>query len=75
MFEGILQAGSTIVENLRTYRQPVFVYIPMLGELRGGAWVVVDSRINPEYIEMHAECTAKGNVLEPEGIIEIKFRM
>lgn len=75
LFEGILQAGSTIVENLRTYRQPVFVYIPMLGELRGGAWAVVDSRINPEYIEMHAECTAKGNVLEPEGIIEIKFRM
>ncbi|GAB2219638.1 hypothetical protein Droror1_Dr00007275 [Drosera rotundifolia] len=74
LFEGILQAGSTIVENLRTYKQPVFVYIPMMGELRGGAWVVVDSRINPEHIEMYAERTAKGNVLEPEGMIEIKFR-
>ncbi|KAA8538039.1 hypothetical protein F0562_027381 [Nyssa sinensis] len=74
LFEGILQAGSTIVENLRTYKQPVFVYIPMMGELRGGAWVVVDSRINSDHIEMYAERTAKGNVLEPEGMIEIKFR-
>ncbi|XP_068641078.1 acetyl-CoA carboxylase 1-like [Aristolochia californica] len=75
LFEGILQAGSTIVENLRTYKQPVFVYIPMMGELRGGAWVVVDSRINPDQIEMYAERTAEGNVLEPEGMIEIKFRI
>lgn len=74
LFEGILQAGSTIVENLRTYHQPVFIYIPMMGELRGGAWVVVDSKINPDHIEMYAERTAKGNVLEPEGLIEIKFR-
>ncbi|KAL2467998.1 Acetyl-CoA carboxylase 1 [Forsythia ovata] len=74
LFEGILQAGSTIVENLRTYKQPVFIYIPMMGELRGGAWVVVDSKINSDHIEMYAERTAKGNVLEPEGMIEIKFR-
>ncbi|KAJ7965672.1 Acetyl CoA carboxylase [Quillaja saponaria] len=74
LFEGILQAGSTIVENLRTYKQPIFVYIPMVGELRGGAWVVVDTRINSDYIEMFADRTAKGNVLEPEGMIEIKFR-
>jgi acetyl-CoA carboxylase / biotin carboxylase 1 len=33
LFEGILQAGSTIVENLRTYKQPIFVYIPMMGAL------------------------------------------
>ncbi|KAK8931231.1 Acetyl-CoA carboxylase 1 [Platanthera zijinensis] len=74
LFEGILQAGSTIVENLRVYKQPAFVYIPMMAELRGGAWVVVDSKINPDHIEMYAERTAKGNVLEPEGMIEIKFR-
>ncbi|XP_009373180.2 acetyl-CoA carboxylase 1 [Pyrus x bretschneideri] len=74
LFEGILQAGSTIVENLRTYKQPIFVFIPMMGELRGGAWVVVDSRINPDHIEMYADQTARGNVLEPEGMIEIKFR-
>ncbi|KAJ3673764.1 hypothetical protein LUZ60_005756 [Juncus effusus] len=74
LFEGILQAGSNIVENLRTYKQPAFVYIPKAGELRGGAWVVVDSKINPDHIEMYAERTAKGNVLEPEGLVEIKFR-
>ncbi|ERM94222.1 hypothetical protein AMTR_s00010p00206450 [Amborella trichopoda] len=74
LFEGILQAGSTIVENLRTYAQPVFVFIPKTGELRGGAWVVIDSKINPDHVEMYAECTAMGNVLEPEGMIEIKFR-
>ncbi|RHN68588.1 putative ligase [Medicago truncatula] len=74
LFEGILQAGSTIVENLRTYKQPIFVYIPMMGELRGGAWVVADSRINSGHIETYAERTAKGNALEPEGMIEIKFR-
>ncbi|KAF7829912.1 acetyl-CoA carboxylase 1-like [Senna tora] len=74
LFEGILQAGSTIVENLRTYKQPIFVYLPMMSELRGGAWVVVDSRINSDHIEMYADETAKGNVLEPEGMIEIKFR-
>ncbi|XP_059279749.1 acetyl-CoA carboxylase 1-like [Lycium ferocissimum] len=74
LFEGILQAGSSIVENLRNYKQPVFVYIPMMGELRGGAWVVMDSKINSDHIEMYAERTAKGNVLEPEGMIEFKFR-
>ncbi|EOA39468.1 hypothetical protein CARUB_v10008063mg [Capsella rubella] len=74
LFEGILQAGSTIVENLRTYGQPVFVYIPMMGELRGGAWVVVDSQINSDFVEMYADETARGNVLEPQGMIEIKFR-
>ncbi|RID57049.1 hypothetical protein BRARA_F00455 [Brassica rapa] len=74
LFEGILQAGSAIVENLRTYGQPVFVYIPKMGELRGGAWVVVDSQINSDYVEMYADETSRGNVLEPEGMIEIKFR-
>ncbi|KAJ6919903.1 acetyl-CoA carboxylase 1-like [Populus alba x Populus x berolinensis] len=74
LFEGILQAGATIVENLSTYKQPVFVYIPMMGELRGGAWAVLDSKINSDHIEMYADRTAKGNVLEPEGMIEIKFR-
>ncbi|CAA7024293.1 unnamed protein product [Microthlaspi erraticum] len=74
LFEGILQAGSAIVENLRRYGQPVFVYIPKMGELRGGAWVVVDSQINSDHVEMYADETAHGNVLEPQGMIEIKFR-
>ncbi|MCO5565015.1 hypothetical protein L7F22_018685 [Adiantum nelumboides] len=74
LFEGILQAGSSIVENLRTYEHPVFVYLPKTGELRGGAWVVIDSKINPDEVEMFAETTARAGVLEPEGLIEIKFR-
>ena len=74
MFNEILKFGSYIVDALREYNQPVFVYLPPKAELRGGAWVVVDSRINPEQIEMYADPTARGGVLEPSGITEIKFR-
>lgn len=56
------------------YKQPVFVYIPGGGELRGGAWVVVDSQINPTHIETFADPAARGGVLEPEGVVEIKFK-
>lgn len=45
LFEGVLQMGSLIVEQLRRYRQPVFVYLPPGAELRGGAWAVVDSQV------------------------------
>jgi acetyl-CoA carboxylase/biotin carboxylase 1 len=62
------------VEQLRVYKQPVFVYIPGGGELRGGAWVVIDSQINPTHIETFADPAARGGVLEPEGVVEIKFR-
>jgi acetyl-CoA carboxylase/biotin carboxylase 1 len=63
-----------IVEQLRVYKQPVFVYIPGGGELRGGAWVVIDSQINPTHMETFADPCARGGVLEPEGVVEIKFR-
>ncbi|KAL4525084.1 hypothetical protein Ndes2526A_g07171 [Nannochloris sp. 'desiccata'] len=59
---------------LRTYGQPVVMYIPPGCELRGGAWVVIDSQINCEQIESYADPTAKGAVLEPDGVVEIKFR-
>ncbi len=48
------QAGSLIVDQLRTYKQPAFVYLPPGAELRGGAWVVIDSAINSDMIEMCA---------------------
>lgn len=35
MFEEVLKFGSYIVDALRTYRQPVLIYIPPGGELRG----------------------------------------
>lgn len=74
LFEGVLQAGSLIVDNLRSYRQPVFMYIPPGCELRGGAWVVIDSQINIDQVESYADTMARGGVLEPEGMVEIKFR-
>eukprot|EP01114_Cavostelium_apophysatum_P005452 TRINITY_DN1646_c0_g1_i1.p1 TRINITY_DN1646_c0_g1~~TRINITY_DN1646_c0_g1_i1.p1 ORF type:complete len:2220 (-),score=642.37 TRINITY_DN1646_c0_g1_i1:15-6674(-) len=74
LFDEILKYGSYIVDNLREYKQPVFVYIPPFGELRGGAWVVVDSTINPEKMEMYCDENGRGGVLEPNGTIEIKYK-
>lgn len=34
------------------YKHPIFIYIPKHGELRGGAWVVIDPAINPDKMEM-----------------------
>ena len=34
----------------------------------------MDPTINPEYMEMYADEEARGGVLEPEGIVNIKFR-
>jgi acetyl-CoA carboxylase/biotin carboxylase 1 len=36
--------------------------------------VVVDPTINAEYMEMYADEDGRGGVLEPEGIVNIKFR-
>ncbi|KAL2915487.1 acetyl-coenzyme-A carboxylase [Polyrhizophydium stewartii] len=72
MYKEILKFGAYIVDALRAYSQPVFVYL--VGELRGGAWVVVDPTINSDMMEMYVAENARGGVLEPEGIVEIKFR-
>ncbi|KAI1006577.1 Acetyl-CoA carboxylase [Podosphaera aphanis] len=74
MFNEVLKYGSYIVDALVKYKQPIFVYIPPFGELRGGSWVVVDPTINPEYMEMYADVDARGGVLEPEGMVNIKYR-
>jgi len=74
MYNEVLKFGAMIVDALREYKQPVFVYIPPGGELRGGAWVVVDPTINLEYMEMYADVEARGGILEPPGICEVKFR-
>lgn len=55
MYESVLKYGAYIVDALREYEQPVFIYIPPSGELRGGAWVVVDPTINPDAMEMYAD--------------------
>lgn len=41
-----MYSGSLIVDGLSAYKRPVFVYILPNGELRGGAWVVLDPSIN-----------------------------
>ncbi|KAF2221698.1 acetyl-CoA carboxylase acc1 [Elsinoe ampelina] len=74
MYNEVLKYGSYIVDALVKYEQPIFIYIPPFGELRGGSWVVVDPTINPQFMEMYADEDARGGVLEPEGIVGIKFR-
>jgi len=74
MYDEVLKQGSKIVDGLSAYKQPVFVYIIPNGELRGGAWVVLDPSINPEKMEMYADVESRAGVLEPEGIVEIKMR-
>ena len=54
MYEEVLKYGAMIVDSLRVYHHPVFIYLPPNGELRGGAWVVVDPTINPDHMEMYA---------------------
>jgi len=71
----ILKFGSMIVDALREYTNPVYIYLPPHGELRGGSWVVVDPTINPEKMEMYADFDSRGGILEPAGITEIKFRL
>ncbi|KAF2004050.1 acetyl-CoA carboxylase-like protein [Amniculicola lignicola CBS 123094] len=74
MYNEVLKYGSYIVDALVKYEQPIFVYIPPLGELRGGSWVVVDPTINAQYMEMYADEDSRGGVLEPEGLVGIKYR-
>ncbi|TBU46750.1 acetyl CoA carboxylase [Dichomitus squalens] len=74
MYDEILKQGSKIVDGLSSYKQPVFVYIVPHGELRGGAWVVLDPSINSAQMDMYADVEARAGVLEPEGVVEIKMR-
>ena len=74
MFHQILKYGSMIVDELADYKQPVFIYLPPTAELRGGAWVVLDSLINDRVIEMYSAEGAKANVLEPTATVGLKYR-
>lgn len=70
----ILKFGAQIVDALREYEHPVYIYLPPHGELRGGSWVVVDPTINEEKMTMYADPDSRGGILEPAGIAEVKFR-
>jgi acetyl-CoA carboxylase/biotin carboxylase 1 len=74
MFLEVLKYGAMIVDALVASEQPIFVYIPPHAELRGGAWVVVDSTINPSVMEFFAAEDSRGGVLEPTGLASIKYR-
>ncbi|ODV90582.1 hypothetical protein CANCADRAFT_2313 [Tortispora caseinolytica NRRL Y-17796] len=74
MYNEVLKFGSFIVDALVGYKQPIFIYIPPKGELRGGSWVVVDPSINPDFMEMYADVESRAGVLEPEGMVGIKLR-
>jgi acetyl-CoA carboxylase/biotin carboxylase 1 len=51
-----------------------FCFYIYIGELRGGAWVVIDPTINPQKMEMYADKNSRGGILEPPGICEVKYR-
>lgn len=74
MYNEVLKYGSFIVDALVDYKQPILTYIPPTGELRGGSWVVVDPTINSDMMEMYADEEARAGVLEPEGMVGIKYR-
>ena len=74
MYNEVLKYGSFIVDALVDFKQPIFTYIPPHGELRGGSWVVVDPTINADMMEMYADVDSRAGVLEPEGMVGIKYR-
>ena len=74
MFDEVLKFGAMIVDELVQVEAPVFVYLPPGAELRGGAWVVIDASVQPEVMEMYADTHARGGVLEPPGLVAIKYR-
>ncbi|ULT84449.1 hypothetical protein L3Y34_013254 [Caenorhabditis briggsae] len=74
MYDMVLKFGAQIVDALATYNRPVIVYIPEAGELRGGAWAVLDSKIRPEFIHLVADERSRGGILEPNAVVGIKFR-
>jgi acetyl-CoA carboxylase/biotin carboxylase 1 len=48
MYDEVLKQGSEIVDGFSSYKQPIFVYIVPNGELRAGAWVVLNPSITSE---------------------------
>jgi len=74
MYSEVLKYGAQIVDAFVNYEHPIFIYIPPNGELRGGAWVVIDPSINPEKMELYADPESRGGILEPPGVVEVKYR-
>ena len=45
MYEEVIKFGAQIVDALHDYEQPIIIYIPPFGELRGGSWVVIGNNL------------------------------
>ncbi|MES1919867.1 hypothetical protein MHBO_001620, partial [Bonamia ostreae] len=74
MFDEVLKTGAEIVCALKECKKPVFVYLSPKAELRGGAWVVLDSKINPSVIETYSSKSARSGILEAEGTLDVKIK-
>lgn len=74
MFEEVLKFGASIVDALVDFKNPIFIYLPDYSELRGGAWAVLDPLINPDMMEMYVSDKSRAGVLEPSGVVEIKYK-
>jgi len=74
MFDHILTYGSKILDNLRTYKQKIFCYIPEGAQLRGGAMVVMSSGVNKKNIVIYAHENSRIGILEPNGTYQVKFK-
>merc|ERR1712174_108076 len=61
-----------IVDALRLYNNPVFIYLPPHSELRGGSWVVVDPTINEEKMEMYADLESSNEDFDAGAESDIK---
>ncbi|KAK0394338.1 hypothetical protein QR680_000686 [Steinernema hermaphroditum] len=55
VFDMVLKYGAEIVAALQAYVQSIVIYMPPFGELRGGAWAVLDPKINTTCIKMIAD--------------------
>ncbi|KAK0394027.1 hypothetical protein QR680_000536 [Steinernema hermaphroditum] len=55
VFDMALKYGAEIVAALQAYVQSIVIYMPPFGELRGGAWAVLDPKINTTCIKMIAD--------------------
>lgn len=50
MYEQVVKFGAYIVDALHEFNQPIIVYLPPFGELRGSAWAVLGRVLHPYLI-------------------------
>jgi acetyl-CoA carboxylase carboxyltransferase component len=73
MYNHVLDFGALMISELTDFAQPVYIYIPDGGQLRGGSMVVFSKSINPG-ITFCVAPTAHINVLEPNATKELKYK-